>query len=69
MLNADDAYFGYLAARARCEVLSFGLSSKAHVRADQLTMGSRQGTQCHLRLPGAPSRSPSPYGYTACTTS
>lgn len=52
VLNADDAYFGYLAARVRCEVLSFGLSSKAQVRADQLTMGSRQGTQFHLRLPG-----------------
>ncbi len=52
VLNADDSYFGYLAARARCEVLSFGLSSNAQVRADQLTMGSRQGTQFHLRLPG-----------------
>lgn len=52
VLNADDAYFGYLAARARCPVLSFGLSSKADVRADRLTMGSRQGTQFHLRLPG-----------------
>jgi UDP-N-acetylmuramoyl-tripeptide--D-alanyl-D-alanine ligase len=52
VLNADDAYFGYLAARARCEVLSFGLSSKAQVRAERLTMGSKQGTQFHLRLPG-----------------
>ncbi len=52
VLNADDAYFGYLAARARCEVLSFGLSSKAQVRAERLTIGSRQGTQFHLRLPG-----------------
>ncbi|HYM37659.1 MAG TPA: UDP-N-acetylmuramoyl-tripeptide--D-alanyl-D-alanine ligase [Nitrospiraceae bacterium] len=52
VLNADDVYFGYLASRAHCEVLSFGLSSKAQVRAEQLTMGSRQGTQFHLRLPG-----------------
>ena len=52
VLNADDAYFGYLASRARCEVLSFGLSSKAQVRAERLTIGSRQGTQFHLRLPG-----------------
>ncbi len=52
VLNADDPYFGYLASRARCEVLSFGLSAKAQVRAERLTMGSRQGTQFHLRLPG-----------------
>lgn len=52
VLNADDAYFGYLASRARCEVLAFGLSSKAQVRAERLTMGSRQGTQFLLRLPG-----------------
>ncbi len=52
VLNADDVYFGYLASRAHCEVLSFGLSSKAQVRAERLTMGSRQGTQFHLRLPG-----------------
>lgn len=52
VLNADDAYFGYLASRARCEVLSFGLSAKAQVRAERLTMGSRQGTQFLLRLPG-----------------
>jgi UDP-N-acetylmuramoyl-tripeptide--D-alanyl-D-alanine ligase len=52
VLNADDAYFGYLASRARCEVLSFGLSAKAQVRAERLALGSRQGTQFHLRLPG-----------------
>ncbi len=52
VLNADDAYFGYLASRARCDLLSFGLSSEAQVRAERLTMGSRQGTQFHLRLPG-----------------
>jgi len=52
VLNADDAYFGYLASRARCDVLSFGLSAKAQVRAERLTLGSRQGTQFHLRLPG-----------------
>lgn len=52
VLNADDPYFGYLASRTRCEVFSFGLSSKAQVRAERLTMGSRQGTQFLLRLPG-----------------
>ena len=52
VLNADDHYFGYLASRARCEVLSFGLSSGAQVRAERLAMGSRQGTQFFLRLPG-----------------
>lgn len=52
VLNADDPYFGYLVSRARCEVLSFGLTSKAQVRAERLTMGSRQGTQFLLRLPG-----------------
>lgn len=52
VLNADDVYFGYLAARARCPVLSFGLSVKADVRADRLAMGSRHGTQFDLRLPG-----------------
>jgi len=52
VLNADDAYFGYLAARVRCRVLSFGFSWKADVRADRLTLGAQQGTQFHLRLPG-----------------
>ncbi len=52
VLNADDAYFGYLAARARCEILSFGLSEKAQVRADRLVMGARDGMQFQLRLPG-----------------
>ncbi len=52
VLNADDAYFGYLAARARCDILSFGLSEKAQVRADRLVMGARDGTQFQLKLPG-----------------
>ncbi|HJR76966.1 MAG TPA: UDP-N-acetylmuramoyl-tripeptide--D-alanyl-D-alanine ligase [Nitrospiraceae bacterium] len=34
-LNADDEYFDYLAARARCRVVSFGVSQKADVRAVQ----------------------------------
>jgi UDP-N-acetylmuramoyl-tripeptide--D-alanyl-D-alanine ligase len=33
ILNADDHYFGYLAARAQCRVLSFGFSEMADVRA------------------------------------
>ena len=52
VLNADDPYFGYLASRARCEVLSFGLSGQAQVRAERLAMGGRDGTQFSLRLPG-----------------
>ena len=35
VLNADDQYFDYLAARAQCRVVSFGMSSKAEVRAEQ----------------------------------
>jgi len=52
ILNADDAYFGYLASRARCEVVSFGLSDRAQVRAERLMMGGQHRTQFHLRLPG-----------------
>ena len=33
VLNADDPYFDYLAARARCRVMSFGFSERADVRA------------------------------------
>ena len=33
ILNADDPYFDYLAARAQCRVMSFGFSEMADVRA------------------------------------
>jgi UDP-N-acetylmuramoyl-tripeptide--D-alanyl-D-alanine ligase len=52
ILNADDPYFDYLAARARCRVVSFGLSQKADVRATQMRSDSKKGTTFHLLLPG-----------------
>ncbi|MGH7232615.1 MAG: UDP-N-acetylmuramoyl-tripeptide--D-alanyl-D-alanine ligase [Nitrospiraceae bacterium] len=51
-LNADDAFFDYLAARARCRVVSFGLSAKAQVRATDVMTGRRDGTTFRLMLPG-----------------
>ena len=52
VLNADDPYFDYLAARARCSVVSFGLSEKAHVRAIRVASDARKGTTFELLLPG-----------------
>ncbi|HEU4685429.1 MAG TPA: UDP-N-acetylmuramoyl-tripeptide--D-alanyl-D-alanine ligase [Nitrospira sp.] len=52
VLNTDDPYFDYLAARARCRVLSFGLSHRADVRATQIAVDARQGTSFQLALPG-----------------
>lgn len=52
VLNADDHYFDYLAARARCRVVSFGLSSNADVRAANLHPNDRQGATFGLILPG-----------------
>jgi UDP-N-acetylmuramoyl-tripeptide--D-alanyl-D-alanine ligase len=52
ILNADDSYYDYLAARARCRVVSFGLSAKANVRAVHVTSGKRNGTIFQLMLPG-----------------
>jgi len=52
ILNADDPYFGYLAARAQCRVTSFGFSEMADVRASGVTSDVRQGTTFHLHLPG-----------------
>src|SRR6185503_16904949 len=52
ILNADDHYFGYLAARAQCRVLSFGFSEMADVRASDVTSDVRQGTAFRLHLPG-----------------
>jgi UDP-N-acetylmuramoyl-tripeptide--D-alanyl-D-alanine ligase len=52
MLNADDPYFDYLAARAQCRVVSFGYSAMADVRASMVTSDARQGTTFRLHLPG-----------------
>lgn len=52
VLNADDSYYDYLAARARCRVVSFGFSSRADVRAMDLKSDGRNGTIFRLLLPG-----------------
>lgn len=51
VLNADDPYFDYLASRARCRVVSFGLSSTALVRASDVRSHER-GMAFRLTLPG-----------------
>ena len=51
VLNADDPYFGYLASRARCRVVSFGLSPTALVRATEVRSDAK-GMTFRLRLPG-----------------
>ncbi|TAJ09623.1 MAG: UDP-N-acetylmuramoyl-tripeptide--D-alanyl-D-alanine ligase [Nitrospirae bacterium] len=51
VLNADDAYFDYLASRARCRVLPFGQSSRALIRAADVTMDLSRGTTFSLILP------------------
>jgi len=52
VLNADDPYYDYLAARARCRVMSFGLSAKADVRATDVKSDGRNGSIFRLLLPG-----------------
>jgi UDP-N-acetylmuramoyl-tripeptide--D-alanyl-D-alanine ligase len=52
VLNADDSYYDYLAARARCRVVSFGFSAKADVRAMDMKSDGRNGTIFRLLLPG-----------------
>lgn len=52
VLNADDPYYDYLAARAGCRVVSFGFSSKADVRATDVKSDGRNGTIFRLLLPG-----------------
>jgi UDP-N-acetylmuramoyl-tripeptide--D-alanyl-D-alanine ligase len=51
VLNADDPYFGYLASRARCRVVSFGLSPTALVRATNVQSGAK-GMAFGLNFPG-----------------
>ncbi|MEC4891330.1 MAG: UDP-N-acetylmuramoyl-tripeptide--D-alanyl-D-alanine ligase [Nitrospira sp.] len=52
VLNADDPYFDYLAARAQCRVVSFGYSPKADVQAVQEKSDGKDGTIFRLLLPG-----------------
>jgi UDP-N-acetylmuramoyl-tripeptide--D-alanyl-D-alanine ligase len=52
VLNADDAYFDYLASRAGCRVVSFGLSSGAQVRATEVSTDPRRGMTFRLHVPG-----------------
>ncbi len=52
ILNADDSYYDYLSARARCRVVSFGFSATADVRATHVKSDGRNGTIFHLQLPG-----------------
>jgi len=52
ILNADDRYFGLFKKRARGRVVSFGLSARAHVRAEEIEPHGRDGTQFKLVLPG-----------------
>ena len=52
ILNADDSYFDYLAARAQCRVMSFGFSVMADVRASGVASDTRYGTTFRLHLPG-----------------
>lgn len=52
VLNADDPYFDYLAARAQCRVVSFGYSPKADVQALQAKSDGKDGTIFRLLLPG-----------------
>ncbi|HSF66492.1 MAG TPA: UDP-N-acetylmuramoyl-tripeptide--D-alanyl-D-alanine ligase [Nitrospiraceae bacterium] len=52
ILNADDSYFDYLAARAQCRVMSFGFSAMADVRASGVASDTRYGTTFRLHLRG-----------------
>jgi UDP-N-acetylmuramoyl-tripeptide--D-alanyl-D-alanine ligase len=52
ILNADDEFFDYLASRARCRVVSFGLSARAQVRAVEVISDRQRGTLFRLTLPG-----------------
>jgi UDP-N-acetylmuramoyl-tripeptide--D-alanyl-D-alanine ligase len=52
VLNADDPYYGYLAAWARCRVVSFGLSDAAQVSAREVIQDVDRGLRFQLVLPG-----------------
>jgi UDP-N-acetylmuramoyl-tripeptide--D-alanyl-D-alanine ligase len=52
VLNADDEYFDYLAARAQCRVVSFGRTPKADIRAVNIRSDHKGGTIFSLVLAG-----------------
>jgi UDP-N-acetylmuramoyl-tripeptide--D-alanyl-D-alanine ligase len=52
VLNADDAYFDYLAARARCRVVSFGSGEHADVKAEGSMAENSGGMTVGIHLPG-----------------
>jgi UDP-N-acetylmuramoyl-tripeptide--D-alanyl-D-alanine ligase len=52
VLNADDVYFDYLAARARCRVVSFGGGEHADVRAEGGVADNSSGMTLGVHLPG-----------------
>ena len=52
VLNADDEYFDYLAARAQCRVIAFGRAPKADIRAVNIRTDEQGGTIFGLVLPG-----------------
>lgn len=52
VLNADDEYFDYLAARAQCRVVAFGVSPKAAIRAVNIRVDEKGGTVFGLVVPG-----------------
>lgn len=53
-LNADDEFYGVLAARATGRVVAFGLSQLAQVRAVDVAHDARRGMTFRLVLPGRP---------------
>ena len=50
MLNADDPFFSGFSRKAKCAVLSYGLSSRAEIRASQVEFNS-EGTTFRLHVP------------------
>jgi len=52
VLNAGDAFFRTFVTRARCRVISFGLSESAQVHADRVQSDGTRGTAFRLHLPG-----------------
>ena len=50
VLNADDAFFKTFARKAKCRVVSYGISPKADVRASDVLI-TRDGSSFRLHLP------------------
>jgi UDP-N-acetylmuramoyl-tripeptide--D-alanyl-D-alanine ligase len=57
ILNADDPFFEYLQAKARCEVLSYGAESEASLIANEIVRGE---AGWDFRVSGVPVHIPSP---------